>query len=61
MQTLVLPVCGQQCHVPFMCDCFQLEDVEVPAFLIIKQLGDTWGDIIDGDRHREVTVTLVHI
>lgn len=44
-----------------MCNSFQFKDVEVPTFLIIKELGNTWGDIVDGDGHREVTVTVVHI
>lgn len=35
--------------VPLVCSCLQLQDVELPALLVIQHLGDGWRHIIQSD------------
>lgn len=35
--------------VPLVCSCLQLQDVKLPALLVIQHLGDGWRDVIQSD------------
>lgn len=44
---------------PFVCGCLQLQDVELPAFLVIQHLSDVWRDIIQCDWDGQLALTHV--
>lgn len=46
--------------VPLVCCCLQLQDVELPALLVIQHLGNGWRDVIQRDWDRQLALTHIY-